>query len=117
MSEVVFTDREMDVMSILWKLGSGTVADVRDELEDDLAYTTVLTILRTLEQKGYVRHEKEGRAYRYHPAVEQDEARQSHLQRLMRKLFDGSPELVMTHLASDGKLSKSEAKKILDRAN
>ena len=115
MSEVVFTDREMDVMSILWKLGSGTVADVRDELEDDLAYTTVLTILRTLEQKGYVRHEKEGRAYRYHPAVEQDEARQSHLHRLMRKLFDGSPELVMTHLVSDGDFSKDDARRVLEK--
>lgn len=112
MSEVIFTDREMDVMAILWDLGSGTVSDVRDRLEDDLAYTTVLTILRTLEEKGHVRHEKEGRAYRYFPAVERNEARESHLRRLMRKLFAGSPELMMSHLVSDRTLTSEEVQRL-----
>src|SRR5207245_223598 len=53
---IAFTDRELDVMSVLWDAGSATVAQVRERLSDDLAYTTVLTVLRTLEQKGYVRH-------------------------------------------------------------
>ncbi len=51
-----FTDRELDVMAVLWDLGTATVTEVRDRLRDDLAYTTVLTVLRTLEQKGYVGH-------------------------------------------------------------
>ena len=57
-----FTERELDVMSVLWQLGSGTVAEVRAALEDEFAYTTVLTVLRTLEAKGHVRHEGEGKA-------------------------------------------------------
>ncbi|MFC1661420.1 BlaI/MecI/CopY family transcriptional regulator, partial [Gemmatimonadota bacterium] len=54
-------------MNVLWRLGSGTVAEVQKGLLDSLAYTTVLTILRTLEKKGYARHEAEGRAHRYLP--------------------------------------------------
>ena len=72
--EIAFTDRELDVMAVLWDLGSGTVAEVQERLVDDLAYTTVLTILRTLEEKGRVRHEEEGRAYRYYALVGREEA-------------------------------------------
>src|SRR5260370_10774295 len=66
---VAFTERELDVMEALWNLGSGTVAEVRARLPDQLAYTTVLTVLRTLERKGYVGHTGEGRAHRYRPLV------------------------------------------------
>ena len=57
-----FTDRELDVMAVLWERGPSTVAEVREHLEDRLAYTTVLTVLRTLEAKGFVSHEEEGDA-------------------------------------------------------
>ena len=67
-----FTDRELDVMSVLWDLGDATVTEVRQRLADKLAYTTVLTVLRTLEQKGYVDHTGEGRAHRYHPLVKRE---------------------------------------------
>jgi len=110
--EVIFTERELDVMDILWQKGSGTVGEVRDRIQDDLAYTTVLTILRTLEEKGYVGHEAEGRAYRYHPLVGREEAQESHVQRLLRKLFAGSPELLMTQLVSDRDLSKDELSRL-----
>jgi BlaI family transcriptional regulator, penicillinase repressor len=106
--EVLFTERELDVMDVLWDRGSGTVGEVREAISDDLAYTTVLTILRTLEEKGYVEHEPEGRAYRYLPRVGRDEARESHVRRLLRKLFSGSPELLMTQLVSDRDLSRAE---------
>ena len=69
-----FTDRELDVMAVLWDRGDATVAEVQERLSDDLAYTTVLTVLRTLEEKGHVGHREEGRAYRYHPLVERAEA-------------------------------------------
>ena len=69
MNEIHFPPRELAVMSILWKRGSATVTEVRDDLEEDLAYTSVLSALQTLEEKGYVRHEPEGRAYRYFPTV------------------------------------------------
>jgi len=104
--EIFFTDRELDVMNVLWDQGSATVAEVRDRLRDDLAYTTVLTVLQTLEQKGFVRHEEEGKAYRYHPLVERELAGRSALKRLVKKLYAGSPELVLTQLVSDRRISE-----------
>ena len=100
---ISFTDRELDVMSVLWDIGSGTVADVRGRLHDPLAYTTVLTVLRILEQKGYVGHTDEGRTHRYRPLVKRDVAMRSALRRLADKVFDGSSELLLTHLVSDKK--------------
>lgn len=111
-SEVIFTERELDVMNVLWDLGTGTVADVREGIRDDLAYTTVLTILRTLEEKGYVGHEEEGRAYRYHPLVERDRAQTSALRRMTRKLFDGSTEMLVTRLVSDRDLDDDEIRRL-----
>ena len=67
MSDIYFPPRELAVMSVLWRLGSANVSEVRDALEEDLAYTSVLSALQTLEEKGFVRHESEGRAYRYFP--------------------------------------------------
>ncbi len=112
MREVVFTERELDVMSVLWDEGSGTVAQVKDGLEDDLAYTTVLTVLRTLEEKGYVHHQEQGRAYRYSPSVERGVARESALKRLTRNLFGGSPELLLSQLVSDRRLSATELRRL-----
>lgn len=99
--EVTFTERELDVMSVLWEHGPATVAEVQERLSDALAYTTVLTILRTLEEKGRVRHEEEGRAYRYHPLVDRKAAGASALRRLVRKVFAGSPEMLLTQLVSE----------------
>ena len=110
--DVLFTERELDVMGVLWELGSGTVADVKERLADPLAYTTVLTVLRTLEDKGYVGHEEEGRAYRYYPLVERDQAQESALRRLVQKLFSGSPELLLTHLVSDRAMSEREIRRL-----
>jgi BlaI family penicillinase repressor len=62
--QINLTDREAELMDVLWEHGPSTVAEVRAKLADELAYTTVLTMLRTLETKGYVRHEAEGRAHR-----------------------------------------------------
>ncbi len=112
MGDVVFTDREVDLMTVLWEHGPSTVADVRGHLHDELAYTTVLTILRTLEEKGYVGHESEGRAYRYHARVERGEARVSAVERITKKLFAGSTETLLTHLVSDQELSDEQLERI-----
>ena len=109
---IAFTDRELDVMSVLWDAGSATVAQVRERLSDDLAYTTVLTVLRTLEQKGYVGHTGEGRAHRYHPLVKRAAAGRSALRRLVDKVFDGSPELLLTQLGSDRNLGDEELRRL-----
>ncbi len=110
--DVTFTERELDVMAILWELGSATVTEVRDRLDDDLAYTTVLTVLRTLEAKGYVGHREEGKAHRYMPLVARNAAGQSALRRLTEKVFAGSPELLLTQLVSGRRLSPEELKRM-----
>ncbi len=110
--QIAFTDRELDVMSVLWDLESATVAEVREQLSDDLAYTTVLTVLRILEQKGYVGHTGEGRAHRYRPLVKREAAGRSALRRLVDKVFDGSPELLLTQLVSDKNLSDEELRRL-----
>ena len=112
--EIHFTDREADVMRVLWERGPSVVNEVREQLADELAYTTVLTILRTLEQKGYVKHEEEGRVHRYCAAVKEDAARKSALQHLTGKLFKGSAELLFTHLVADRKLSKEQVQRMRD---
>ena len=111
-NDIHLTDREADVMQVLWDHGPSVVNEVKDKLADDLAYTTVLTILRTLEQKGYVKHEEEGRVHRYSAAVKETAARKSALRHLTGKLFKGSAELLFTHLVSDQKLSKEQIERM-----
>src|SRR5262245_6337143 len=106
--DIALTDREADVMQILWERGPSVVAEVRDHLADALAYTTVLTILRTLEAKGYVAHEEEGRVHRYYANVQEQAARKSALSHLKSKLFKDSTELLFAHLVSDQKLSRQQ---------
>ena len=109
---ITFTDRELDVMAVLWNRGSATVTEVRERLPDDLAYTTVLSVLRTLEEKGHVGHREEGKAHRYFPLVERRVAGRSALARLIDTVFNGSPELLLTQLVSDRDLSEDQIKKL-----
>jgi len=110
--DVSFTDRELDVMAVLWRRGSGTVSEVREGLDDDLAYTTVLTILRTLEDKGFVTHLAEGKAHRYLPAVSPETAGKSALSRVLDKIFAGSSEMLLAQLVSDRKLDAAELRRL-----
>ena len=107
-----FGDRELDVMAVLWDTGSATVAEVRDRLPADLAYTTVLTILRNLEAKGFVRHEGEGKAHRYFPLVARKAADRSAVARLIEKMFGGDPAMLVSHLVSDHALSADDLRKL-----
>ena len=106
--KISFTARELDVMAVLWERGSGTVAEVRDALAGDFAYTTVLTVLRTLEDKGHVSHTTEGKAHRYMPLVQPDVAGRSAITRIVDTMFAGSPELLLTHLVSDRRLDRKK---------
>lgn len=106
--KIFLTDREADVMRALWDHGPSLVAEVRGQLSDELAYTTVLTVLRTLEGKGYVGHEEEGRGHRYFASIKQQAARKNAVQHLTDKLFKGSAELLFSHLVSEQKLSPEQ---------
>ena len=95
-------------MAVLWDRGSATVNEVRDRVSTDLAYTTILTVLRALEAKGHVRHETEGKAFRYYPLVQPDDAADRSLNRLLDKVYKGSRELLVTRLLSDEGVSEEE---------
>ena len=112
MDEISFTPRELDVMSILWRSGSGTVSEVREGLGEELAYTSVLSALQTLEEKGFVRHEAEGRAYRYFPTVEPETAGRSAMARIREAVFQGSAELRFAQFVSDRKLNRDELERM-----
>ena len=111
-----FTDAELKLMEVLWDKGSATVSEVLEGLKSKpaLAYSTVLTTLRILETKGYVSHTKEGRAFTYQPLIGRDEARQTAITHLLQRLFDGSPELLMTSLFEDRKIGAAEMRRLRD---
>lgn len=108
MGESRLTPRELDVIGALWRRGNGTVAEVLEELDEDLAYTTVLTVLRGLEQKGFVRHERDGRAHRFYPCAEAQEAATGLLERIVDKVYQGSPVRLVAHLVEEGTLTAEE---------
>jgi predicted transcriptional regulator len=103
-----FTDRELDIMGVLWRHGSGTVAEVREALGTDVGYTTVLKLLQILEEKGAVRHESEGRAYRYLPLTGADAAGGPALRRLLDTVFAGSAELALARLVTEAEPTAAE---------
>ena len=107
-----FPPRELAVMSILWRTRGATVAEVKEALEEPLAYTTVLSALQTLEEKGYVTHESEGRAYRYRATVAAEAAGDSALARVRESIFEGSAEKLFAHFVADEKLSRPELERM-----
>jgi predicted transcriptional regulator len=112
LTDLYFPPRELSVMSVLWRLGSGTVSEVRDALDEDLAYTSVLSALQILEEKGVVRHEARGRAYRYFPTVEADRAGGTALARVRDAIFHGSAERMFAQMVADKKLSRKELQRM-----
>jgi predicted transcriptional regulator len=116
--DVRFTDRELDIMRVLWERGPGTVAQVRDALPDDLAYNTVLTMLRILEDKGHVTRDTRDRAHVYAAAVERERAGAGALRRLVSTLFPGRPEELLVKLVDQEDVDAAELRRMrefLDR--
>ena len=107
-------ETEMEVLHHVWDLGEATVADIRERiLEDrDVAYTTVMTVLKKLAEKGYLEYSKEGRSYVYQPAQEPNEVQHSLLRRLMDKVFEGSPSALVQTLVKREDLSDDERAEI-----
>jgi predicted transcriptional regulator len=109
---VVFTERELDLMAVLWQHGPSTVAEIRARLSDSVSHNTVATILTILENKGHVTHTEEGRAFRYHALVGREEAGKRAFARLVDTVFAGSPEALLTHFVRDRRLSADELRRI-----
>lgn len=111
-----FTDRQLDIMNILWDRGSATVREAKEALEEksgeDLAYTSVLTLFQTLNSNGHVRYEREGKAYRYYPTVEREEAGESAVDYLLRRIFRRQPQELLASLAGSEEISEEEAERL-----
>ena len=114
MAKIRFTNRELDIMGVLWELGEATVADVRDALGEDLAYTTVQTQLRLLELKGAVTHRKEGRQHFYRATVAPEAAGKSALDRILRRVYQDSPLKLVAHLVSERAIPDEELEAMRD---
>ena len=108
------TDAELKLMEVLWEKQTATVAEVAESVSP-LAYSTVLTTLRILETKGYVRHVKDGRAFVYRPLVGRDKARDRAISHLLRRFFRNSPELLMLNLLESRKVNPDGLKRLRER--
>ena len=108
------TDAELRPMEVLWERGPSTVSDVVNALPQELglSYSTVLTTLRILEQKGYVRHTKEGQAYVYHAVIDQNQAQKKVLKHILSRFFDNSPELLVLRVLETEKLDAEDLQRI-----
>lgn len=115
------TDAEAEVMAILWRKHPASVNDIVTALNERRAvtYSTVQTMLRILETKGYVTHDKVARAFIYKPVVDERQARLRALRHLVRRLFDGSPSLLVLNVLEDEELDAAERdqlRKLIERA-
>jgi len=109
MTEHRLTARELDIMSALWELGEATVNELRDRVDPQLAYTTVSSVVRLLELKGYVSHKQgEGKTHVYYPVIAPESAGSSALGRVLDKIYGGSPVKLLAHLLEDRKVSEEE---------
>jgi predicted transcriptional regulator len=107
-------ETEMEVLHHVWDLGEATVADVRERVLDEreVAYTTIMTVMKKLADKGYLQYHKEGRTYVYAPAQEPNKVQHSLLRRLMESVFEGSPMALVQTLVQHEDLSDEERAEI-----
>ena len=110
----ILTKLELALMKIVWEKGKATVHEVQQALPPDepLAYTTILTVLRILEEKGFLKHGVDGRTYVYHPIVEQHEVNQGMLKDLLDRLFDGSRVALLNTLLEAERISQEELQEL-----
>jgi predicted transcriptional regulator len=106
------TAGEYRVLDALWRLGSASVGQIAETLKNKRAYTTVMTVLRVLERKGYVRHTIDGRTYVYAPVLARDQARRDVLNEVTSAFFGGSPKTLMLNLTKDAALDGEVAARI-----
>lgn len=111
---VTLTEAELRLMDVLWLKGPSTVQQVLEGLprKSQLAYNSVLTTIRILEKKGYVRHIKDGRAHVYRPMVEQAEASRSEIRHLAHRFFKNSHEMLVLNILEDRGVDAEELKRL-----
>lgn len=109
--------RERQMMDIIYKLGNATAADVHKHLPDNPSYSSVRTIMRILVEKGHLKYKQDGPRYVYYPTVNQERAKQSALQHVLKTFFDGSTEEAVAALIdmSQSELSKEALQRIAEK--
>ncbi len=108
---VNLTDAELRLMEVVWQRGESTVADVAESVPQ-LAYSTVLTTLRILEEKGYLTHTKQGRAFVYAPVVDRTEASRNAVRHLLNRFFGNRPDLLVLNMMEDEAISSGELERL-----
>ncbi|MGD1063403.1 MAG: BlaI/MecI/CopY family transcriptional regulator [Terracidiphilus sp.] len=110
------TEAELRLMKILWRRGESAVTDLVAALPEGepLAYNSVLTTVRILEQKGYVEHRQEGRAFVYRPSVAEDEASRTEVHNVLGRFFGNSREQLVLSLLGDEEISAEELERLKD---
>lgn len=108
------TEAELPLMNVLWARGASTVNDVLEALPNNppLAYNTVLTTLRILEEKGYLKHKKDGRAFLYVPRIPREQAQESALRQLLSRFFENSAEQLVLNVLKYEKLDPTELERL-----
>jgi predicted transcriptional regulator len=111
---ITLTQAELRLMKVLWDRGESSVADVVSAVSDEapLAYTSVLTTIRILENKGYVSHRQEGRAFLYSSAIGETEASRSEVRHVLRRFFGNSRERLLLSLLGDDEITPTELKRL-----
>lgn len=112
------TKTEEDVMRLIWEIGRGTVSDLLEKFEGEKPpHSTVSSVVRILEKKGFVGHKAYGKTHEYFPLVSKEDYGRSSLGDVLRNYFDGSVSRLVSHLAEGEKLSRSEVEDLLKILN
>ena len=103
-----FTDKELEIMNIVWKLGEATTRQMQEALPGDRHYNSVLTIIRVLEKKGHLVYRVEGKAHVYRAKAKQEKSQRKVLSHLIKQVFGGSPASLVLHLVETGELTEAD---------
>lgn len=110
-----FTDRELEIMRVVWGLGEASAKQIQESLPGDRHYNTVMTIIRVLEKKGHLTHREEGRTYFYRPTQSQEKARNRVVKHLVKNVFGGSAASLVLSLVETGDLTPEDLEAIRKR--
>ena len=116
-SAASLTDREAEIMEQLWKLGTATSEQIRAELPDELHDSTIRTLLRILEEKGFVSHRRDGRSFVFQPLVPREKVQGQTLGQVIHRFFSGSPHDLVLRLLEDEQLSAADLESLLRQAS
>ncbi len=107
-------DLQLEVMQVVWEVGDATVAEVHERLQAvrPIAYTTVLSTMRTLDRRGFLKFTREGKAHRFHATITEEIYARDRVEALVERLFDGRPEKLMSHLLGGGEVRQKDLRKI-----